>query len=536
MSDWTVIKQWWATLTDDGFVAVSPPTRDRYTQDEGHEDAAEEIADLGLPAGTPYAVWHWQAHGFSRGALTRPNYIYFGGDRSVVAAKLATVPPLFRIVGGDSDDTAFALVKESRLAELEPGDPAAREILAEMIEYHRTAELTDAETSWCRDVVGDQRVDRAVRRDAMLMLAKSGPLDDEVVAFAEDPNLFDGADGNALNTFARRLLAQESPRTDRILQGIGVDALYEDVLESWPSPVAHERLAQIRAAEAARTAARMNPTVWDLDPTSDYALETAMRAYLECPPSADQIAWLRAHFGQKGVNERLLSFGLHVVQDAGALTDDDLDALAKNWRQLAKGPSRSPLHRPGLVSLGIALAESSHPQARTLYERVTALKAKWAIPIRQVLLGWYGDASDLDDLWKECDGSKEACLGWGLLTARVCGVEPAEAFAEGVERARSEGLREGVASHFATAFVQVAQSPFLWCGRFDDRSRVWFERALAVASDPSVPLSLREGVAEQAALSFVIVHPDHVKPTGITAEESADAAARLAAATAASPG
>ncbi|WP_432152214.1 hypothetical protein [Streptomyces sp. bgisy029] len=101
-TDLSSIKAWWRTLGDDGFVALPPPTRSRYTQSDGHEDAAELFAARGIGPDASFAYWHWQSHAaFDRsGTLTGALYLHWGGDHATVAAGLGEGPDGYRIVNG----------------------------------------------------------------------------------------------------------------------------------------------------------------------------------------------------------------------------------------------------------------------------------------------------------------------------------------------------------------------------------------------------------------------------------------------------
>ncbi|MGW7231470.1 hypothetical protein [Streptomyces cyaneofuscatus] len=101
-SDLSRITAWWRGLGGDGFAVLPPPTRSRYTQSDGHEDAAELLAARSLATGTSFAYWHWQSHAaFDRsGTLTGPLYLHWGGDHATVAAGLGEGPPGYRLVSG----------------------------------------------------------------------------------------------------------------------------------------------------------------------------------------------------------------------------------------------------------------------------------------------------------------------------------------------------------------------------------------------------------------------------------------------------
>lgn len=104
------IRSWWKTLGDDHFIALDPPTTDRYTQGHLHEDAAEAKAQYNLPQDISYAGWHWQSHSRAftkKGELLEPLYIHWGGDRETVRAHLNNLPDGWTLTGGDTDTQSF---------------------------------------------------------------------------------------------------------------------------------------------------------------------------------------------------------------------------------------------------------------------------------------------------------------------------------------------------------------------------------------------------------------------------------------------
>ncbi|WP_369142513.1 hypothetical protein [Streptomyces sp. R44] len=166
-SDLAGVKAWWRTLGADGFVVLPPPTRSRYTQSDGHEDAAELIGTRGLGDGTSFAYWHWQAHqAFDRsGALTRELMLYWGGDHATVAAGLGDGPAGFRVVDGGPQG-AFRLDRVSGRDEAglpDPADPTGvRQFLdgldepLDRGEYPlRRRPLTAAEAGWLHERLRD---------------------------------------------------------------------------------------------------------------------------------------------------------------------------------------------------------------------------------------------------------------------------------------------------------------------------------------------------------------------------------------------
>lgn len=106
------IRSWWKTLSDDHFIALDPPTTDRYTQGHLHEDAAEAKAEHDLPQDISYAGWHWQTHSRAftkKGELLEPLYIHWGGDRDTVRAHLNNLPDGWKLTGGETDTQSFQL-------------------------------------------------------------------------------------------------------------------------------------------------------------------------------------------------------------------------------------------------------------------------------------------------------------------------------------------------------------------------------------------------------------------------------------------
>ncbi|MEU6734193.1 hypothetical protein ABZ929_13470 [Streptomyces physcomitrii] len=137
-SDLVTITAWWRRLGADGFLVLPPPHRSRYTQSDGHADAAE--LGTGRTAPFSFAYWHWQSHqrAFDRaGALTGELLLHWGGDHAVVAAGLGAGPAGFRIENGGPEG-AFRLdhVTHRDAAGLpDPGDPhGVRQFLDELDE------------------------------------------------------------------------------------------------------------------------------------------------------------------------------------------------------------------------------------------------------------------------------------------------------------------------------------------------------------------------------------------------------------------
>ncbi|KQX86310.1 MULTISPECIES: hypothetical protein [unclassified Streptomyces] len=163
-SDLAVITAWWRGLGDDGFLVLPPPTRSRYTQSDGHEDAAELLAVRGLTGPVSFAYWHWQSHGraFGRsGALEGELLLHWGGDHAVTAAGLGEGPTGFRVVDGGPKG-AFQLDRITGRDDAGLPDPAdadgVRQFLAALDEPldrttapFRYRPLSAAEAAWLHE-------------------------------------------------------------------------------------------------------------------------------------------------------------------------------------------------------------------------------------------------------------------------------------------------------------------------------------------------------------------------------------------------
>ncbi|NED29179.1 hypothetical protein G3I37_30525, partial [Streptomyces anulatus] len=166
-SDLSAIKKWWRTLGGDGFAVLPPPTRSRYTQSDGHEDAAEMFATRSLPTSTSFAYWHWQSHSAfdGSGGLEGELYVHWGGDHATVAAGLGDGPNGYRVID-NGPQGAFGLDKVTEKDDdglPDPEDTAGvRQFLARLgTPRGRTARavehapLTPAEESWLHDRLRD---------------------------------------------------------------------------------------------------------------------------------------------------------------------------------------------------------------------------------------------------------------------------------------------------------------------------------------------------------------------------------------------
>ncbi|GLU49918.1 hypothetical protein [Nocardiopsis ansamitocini] len=112
MSDRTLIL---GTLRTAPGVLLIEPGPHLVMQDEVHTLAKEERERRGLPPSHPYVGWHTQANGFGRGGtLVRPQRVFFGGDRAVVARALSLLEPHgFAVLGGRSDTESFVLHRDA---------------------------------------------------------------------------------------------------------------------------------------------------------------------------------------------------------------------------------------------------------------------------------------------------------------------------------------------------------------------------------------------------------------------------------------
>ncbi|MFX4271707.1 hypothetical protein ACQBAR_17250 [Propionibacteriaceae bacterium Y1685] len=160
-SDKATIRSWWSQLSSDHFIALDPPTRNRYTQSDGHSDADELRDRTGRDRSTPYAFWHWQSHerAFDRsGAQVGPLYLHWGGDHQLVREALGEGPDGFEVADGGRTG-AFVLDRVSILDAdglPDPGDePSIRQFLESLSEpidrrnpEFRYPALTESQRHW----------------------------------------------------------------------------------------------------------------------------------------------------------------------------------------------------------------------------------------------------------------------------------------------------------------------------------------------------------------------------------------------------
>ncbi|MFI1782569.1 hypothetical protein [Streptomyces rubiginosohelvolus] len=254
-SDLSRIKAWWRTLGGDGFIVLPPPTRSRYTQSDGHEDAAELFATRGIPETASFAYWHWQSHdAFARsGDLRGVLYLHWGGDHATVATGLGEGPPGYRIVN-NGPQGAFQLDKVT--ATDADGLPDAedtagvRQFLSRIDEpRRRTARSTEydplapAEERWLHDrLSGPVDLDAAVRFTAPLEHRQGLTPDETARLLSAWRETYAGrlAAWPGWRSVLPALLRQEHPEAWEVAAELGADAAY--ALAAHPSPRSLELL------------------------------------------------------------------------------------------------------------------------------------------------------------------------------------------------------------------------------------------------------------------------------------------------------
>lgn len=269
-SDLTVLKKWFATLDDADFLTLAPPSRSRFTQSDGREDAGAELADRAMSATTPYAFWHWQSHQrafTSKGELVDDLLVHWQGPHDDVARRLAAAPAPFTVVDAGADQ-AFVMTKPFPLPPI--GDrratgPTIRRLV-------RTVAVG-------KDVTGDER-------DWLLAVAEgTGDAAEDAFAVACD-----------LGVLTRDLV------TARLADWPGPDD--EDLAGTWlwltaVTQVVPEALADLVTAHAAHplAAAVLGEPVADLDTDADDALAVSAARLWQARDTDEAVAavapWLR---------------------------------------------------------------------------------------------------------------------------------------------------------------------------------------------------------------------------------------------------
>ncbi|MFJ5867412.1 hypothetical protein ACIQEY_23780 [Streptomyces parvus] len=254
-SDLSRIRAWWRTLGGDRFAVLPPPTRGRYTQSDGHEDAAEMFATQGIPETTSFAYWHWQSHdAFDRsGDLRGVLYLHWGGDHATVAAGLGEGPPGYRIVN-NGPQGAFQLDKVTATDAdglPDPEDTAGvRQFLARIDEPRsRSARSTEyeplapAEERWLHDrLSGPVDLDAAVRFTAPLEHRQALTPDETARLLSAWREAYAGrlTAWPGWRSVLPALLRQEHPEAWEVAAELGAEAAY--ALAAHPSPRSLELL------------------------------------------------------------------------------------------------------------------------------------------------------------------------------------------------------------------------------------------------------------------------------------------------------
>ncbi|MBW3359341.1 hypothetical protein [Streptomyces sp. 09ZI22] len=254
-SDLARIKAWWHTLGGETFVALPPPTRGRYTQSDGHEDAAELFAAQSIATDTSFAYWHWQSHdAFDHsGDLQGVLYLHWGGDHTTVTAGLGDGPLGYRIVNGGPRG-AFQL---DRVAATDadglpdPEDSAGvRQFLARIDEPRRRTgrsveyyPLPPAEERWLRErLSGPLDLDATVRFISPLEHRQALTPDETARLLSAWQETYAGqlTAWYGWRSVLPALLRQEHPEAWEVAAELGAEAAY--ALAAHPSPRSLELL------------------------------------------------------------------------------------------------------------------------------------------------------------------------------------------------------------------------------------------------------------------------------------------------------
>ncbi|MEV6472416.1 hypothetical protein [Streptomyces sp. NPDC051657] len=282
-SDLSSIRRWWRTLGGGGFAVLPPPTRSRYTQSDGHEDAAELFATRSLPTGTSFAYWHWQSHSaFDRsGGLKGELYVHWGGDHATVAAGLGDGPAGYRVIDGGPQG-AFRIDKVTERDDDGLPDPEDTAGVRQLLDRLRSPLVN--------------RPGRPRHHDAPLTAAEERWLHDRL----HDPVELSGAAGFVTALESRRALSPEE--TSRLLPAWRQE--YAGRLTEWPAWAALlDALLRHGHEEAWATAASLGPQASDAlgAAPSPRALEILRGWSLTGHPHAIH-AWLDVHRAVHGTD------------------------------------------------------------------------------------------------------------------------------------------------------------------------------------------------------------------------------------------
>ncbi|MFI1225491.1 MULTISPECIES: hypothetical protein [unclassified Streptomyces] len=260
-TDLSRIKAWWRTLGGDRFAVLPPPTRGRYTQSDGHADAAEMFAARGIATDTSFVYWHWQSHdAFARsGELTGELYLHWGGDHATVAACLGDGPDGYRIVNGGPQG-AFRLDRVTTTdADGLPGPEdttGVRQFLARVGKPRRRTgrsveydPLTAAEERWLHDrLAGPVDLAAAVRFAAPLEHRQALTPDETARLLSAWRETYAGrlTAWGGWRSVLLALLRQEHPECWEVAAELGADAAH--ALAAYPSPRSLELLRRTALA------------------------------------------------------------------------------------------------------------------------------------------------------------------------------------------------------------------------------------------------------------------------------------------------
>ncbi|MFF2652160.1 hypothetical protein [Streptomyces sp. NPDC058045] len=239
-SDLGAITAWWRSLGGDGFLALPPPGRDRYTQSHGHEDATELRAERGLSGPVSFVYWHWQSHeaAFDRsGALRGELLLHWGGEHGVVAAGLGAGPPGFRLVDG-GPGSAFRLDRVTERDEAglpDPADPHGVRQFLDMLDepldrgtpFFRYRSLSPAEAAWLHERLREPLDLAAATRFVVSLEERDGLTPDETERLLRAWR--EGHEGrldewSAWGLLLHALLRHDHPETWEIVAALGSQA------------------------------------------------------------------------------------------------------------------------------------------------------------------------------------------------------------------------------------------------------------------------------------------------------------------------
>ncbi|MUM19801.1 hypothetical protein FZI91_04920 [Mycobacterium sp. CBMA271] len=158
MSDRTVI---FAALSANPDVLFVRPSREIYMQDELHEEAREQLRQLGRPPGSPYVGWHHQQSSFDKaGRLDGAQTVYFGGDLDAVRAVLAGVAKAgYLVAGGSSDQEPFFVAADAHPTAAAPHQLDALHVRLRLLTADwMKQELRDGEETLLHNVIQSEEL------------------------------------------------------------------------------------------------------------------------------------------------------------------------------------------------------------------------------------------------------------------------------------------------------------------------------------------------------------------------------------------